>query len=344
MAGKPGLAEVRQSGFDALPDSPGLGAELGTSESDKPSQADNATGTIAGTVLDTNKDVIQGARVVLTSRAGSELEMQSGSNGEFAFSALPPGSYRLTVSGAGMGTFSSPWMAVHEGETRIVTDLVLAVAAASTSVTVTGDRVELAEEQVHIAVEQRILGVLPNFYSSYDWNAPPMMAKQKFKLALRSMVDPVAFAGAGALAGIEQANGTFKGYGGGIQGYAKRYGAAYANDFSSRMLSSAVFASLFRQDPRYFYKGTGNTRSRALYAITAAVMTRSDNGNWRPNYSHVLGSFTAGALSNLYYPSSSRGLSLTLVNGLVETAGNAGNNLIREFVLKGLTSRAGGKP
>jgi hypothetical protein len=129
-----------------------------------------------------------------------------------------------------------------------------------------------------------------------------------------------------------------------MEGYAKRYGAAYANDFSGRMLSSAIFASLFRQDPRYFYKGTGSVTSRTLYALSTAVIARGDNGKWRPNYADVLGTFAAGAVSNLYYPASSRGLSLTLLNGLVEIAGHAGTSVMREFVLKGITTHPGGKP
>ena len=59
--------------------------------------------------------------------------------------------------------------------------------------TVTGDKKELSEEQVHIAEQQRIGGVIPNFYSAYDWNAPPMLAKQKFQLRIRSIIDPVSF-------------------------------------------------------------------------------------------------------------------------------------------------------
>jgi hypothetical protein len=80
-----------------------------------------------------------------------------------------------------------------------------------------------------------------------------------------------------------------------------------------------------------------------MYALSGAVIARTDNGKWRPNYSEVLGTFAAGALSNLYYPASDRGLSLTLVNGLVEIAGHAGTNVVREFVLKGITSHPGGK-
>ena len=120
--------------------------------------------------------------------------------------------------------------------------------------------------------------------------------------------------------------------------------AAYADNVIGRMVGSAMLPSLFHQDPRYFYKGTGSFPSRTMYAISSAVITRDDSGRTRPNYSHVLGVFAAAALSNLYYPKASRGLTLTLVNGAVETAGNAGSNIAREFILKGITTHAGGKP
>ncbi len=303
------------------------------------------TATLSGTVLDSNNDVVQDAHVVLSTRgAASDRAVESGPNGEFSFNGLPAGTYKVTVTGRGMGTFISPPITVHPGEMRIVPQVVLAVAATTTSITVSGDRVELAEEQVKIAEEQRVLGVLPNFYSSYDWNAPPMMAKQKFKLAIRSVIDPVAFAEVAGLAGLEQYNNTFPGFGRGPEGYAKRYGAAYATDVSGRVLTSAVFASMFHEDPRYFYKGTGTGKQRTLYAISAAVMTRKDDGSWRPNYARVLGNLGSGALANLYYPSTSRGIGLTFTNALVDTAASAGTNLIREFVLKGITAHAGGKP
>ncbi len=336
-------ATVQLTGAAALPDAPR--ASLGADDATPTAPAVKGTATISGTVLDTNEDVVQNAHVVLTDRQGSDKhEMESGPNGQFEFPDLPPGSYRITVTGPGMGSYVSPWLSLRAGEMLITSHVVLPIAATATDVKVFGDKEEIAEQQVQIAEQQRVFGVFPNFYSSYDWNAPPMGAKQKFKLAFRSMIDPVAFAGAGGIAGFEQFYNIFPAYGGGIQGYAKRYGAAYTNDFSARMLSSAVFASLFRQDPRYFYKGTGTVRSRTLYAMSAAVITRTDSGRWRPNYSHVLGTFAAGALSNLYYPAANRGLSLTLVNGLVETAGNAGTNILREFLLKGITTHPGGKP
>ena len=342
-------AAGQQPGAALLPDAPAPAVASDEADQSQASQpASRGACTITGTVLDTNNNVIQGAHVVLTDRNGTARDMQSGPNGQFTFSVLPVDSYKITVTGKGMGAYVSPWLTMQPGETRIVSQVVLPVAAATTSITVNGnheviDQV-LANEQVQIAEEQRVWGVFPNFYSSYDWNAPPLGPKQKFQLAFRSMMDPMAFAGAGGIAGFEQYENIFPAYGGGIQGYFKRYGAAYANDFSARMLASGLFASLFHQDPRYFYKGTGSFQSRTMYAISCAFVTRTDSRRLRPNYAHVLGVFAAAALSNLYYPKQSRGLALTLTNGAVETAGNAGSDIVREFILKGITSHAGGKP
>src|SRR5581483_5239368 len=121
-------------------------------------------------------------------------------------------------------------------------------------------------------------------------------------------------------------------------GYSKRYSAAFANHASGTLLGRAVFPSIFHQDPRYFYKGTGSVRSRILYAISAAFIARGDNGNWEPNYSNLLGNFGGAAISNLYYPRTDRGASLVLFNGLAITGGDIVANLFREFVLKGITS------
>lgn len=307
------------------------------------STARKASGSIAGTVLDGNGAEIQGARVELTGQSGSLNQVsESGSDGQFMFRGVPAGRFKLMVTGPGWGTFVSSEIQLHDGEFRIVPGVVLPMATAVTQVTVVGDKTELSVEQVHIALQQRVLGVLPNFYSSYDWHAPPMLAKQKYQLAFRSLIDPVTVAGVAAVAGAEQINNTFSGFGPGAQGYAKRFGAAYANEASTRMLGSAVFPALFHEDPRYFYKGTGSVGSRTWYAMSGAVMTRDDNGAWRPNYARILGTFAAGGLSNLYYPAADRGAALTFENGAIALAAHAGTNLVREFVLKRFTTQARG--
>jgi len=308
------------------------------------------TGSLSGTVLDTNRDVLQGAHVTLAGRAGAAIQtVESGSNGQFAFTGLPPDVYKLTVTAEGMNTFTSTQIPLHAGEVRFVPAVTLSVAGGTTSLTVTArSKEELAEEQVQIAVQQRIGGVIPNFYSTYDWNAPPMQTKQKFQLSVRSLIDPVSFLTLAGTAGLQQYRNAFPEYGGGMEGYGKRYGAALANNVSGTLLGRAVYPSIFHQDPRYFYKGKGGIRSRALYAMSAAVIARGDDGRWKPNYSSVLGKFSAAAISNLYYPSSDRGPSLVVFNGLAGIGEGAVRNLLREFVLKRITSHvpkgANGQP
>jgi hypothetical protein len=295
------------------------------------------TADVSGTILDTSDAVVQGATVTI-SGATLKRSVQSGAEGQFDFASLPAGTYTVTAAGTGMSTYTSQPVELKSGQFLILPVIKLNVSGGTTSIVVSGDKEQLAEEQVRIAEQQRVGGVIPNFYSAYEWNAPPMLAKQKFKLSFRSLIDPVSLVTVAGIAGAEQYKGLFPGYGSGIEGYGKRFGAAYANRFAGDMLSRAVFPSIFHQDPRYFYKGKGSIRSRALYAMSRAIVTRSDDGRLRPNYSEVLGDFSAGAISNLYYPQSDRGFSLVMLNGATGVGANAISNLIREFLLKGLTS------
>jgi hypothetical protein len=159
----------------------------------------------------------------------------------------------------------------------------------------------------------------------------------------------VTFVVTGIFAGVEQEENTFSGYGQGAEGYAKRYGAGYADGFISTMLGSAILPSWWKQDPRYFYKGTGSTRSRILYAIANSVICKGDNGKWQANYSGIVGGLAAGGISNIYYPASDRdGAKLTFEDAAIGTAESALQNLIQEFIVKKLTPKipnyGSGKP
>jgi len=157
---------------------------------------------------------------------------------------------------------------------------------------------------------------------TYIPNAVPLTSKQKFKLAWKTVIDPFTLVAVAGAAGVEQAQDHFAEYGQGAQGYAKRFGAGYADTASGVFIGAALLPSLLKQDPRYFYKGTGSTRSRALYAIANSFVCKGDNGRWQTNYSNILGSLAAGGISNLYYPRQDR-------NGLGLTFENAGLGLAR---------------
>src|SRR5260370_41627669 len=137
----------------------------------------------------------------------------------------------------------------------------------------------------------------------------------------------VQFMSVGAISVGEQATNRFSGYGQGAQGYAKRYGASYADFVTDAFIGGAILPSLLKQDPRYFYKGNGSGRSRALYAIANAVICKGDNGHWQPNYSEILASLATSGISNLYYPASDRnGAALTFENALIGLGASAAIN------------------
>jgi len=300
------------------------------------------TASLHGVVTSTDGAVYEGARVVLESdgSAAWAATAQTDGNGAFSFANLPPGTFKLTVSAPGFLTQSMSGLLQAGGNFDAHT-IALPVAAANNEVRVSAEsRVEIAQEQLNLEEKQRVLGVFPNYYVSYEPHAEPLNTRQKYQLAWRTSIDPVTWLVTGAVAGGEQASNTFAGYGQGAQGYGKRFGANYADGFTDNMIGGAILPSLFKQDPRYFYKGTGSISSRAMYAIANSVICKGDNGRWQPNYSGLLGGLAAGGISDLYYPSSNRsGVELTFTNALIGTAEGALQNLAQEFIVRRLTPK-----
>src|SRR5262249_5381575 len=202
---------------------------------------------------------------------------------------------------------------------------------AATEVRVTPSVEQIAQDEIKAEEKQRALGFIPNFYVTYNPNAVPLSPKQKFELAWKSTTDPVTFGLTAAIAGVEQATNYASGYGQGAAGYGKRFGAAYADSVTGTFIGGAILPSLLKQDPRYFYKGSGSKSSRILYALANAVICKGDNGHWQFNYSSIGGSLAAGALSNLYYPGKDRNAATwTFENTLIGIGATAATNLLQE--------------
>lgn len=298
-----------------------------------------APGAIFGAVAGKDGEAYAGVHVALEYTGSNPPPAEgatSDDNGDFRFSAVPAGPFKLTFSSSGFVSQTVAGVLMPGGAYDAHT-VVLPVANASTDVHVTATRADISEAQLNIEEHQRVLGVIPNYYVTYDSNPAPLTTRQKYQLAWKSNIDPVTWIATGAFAGVEQAENTYA-YGQGAQGYAKRYGALYANGFIGNMLGGAVFPSLFHQDPRYFYKGTGSTGSRVWYAIYNSVMCKGDNGHLQVNYSAILGGLAAGGISNLYYPPANRdGAALTFESAGIGIASGAFQNLMQEFVIKKLT-------
>jgi hypothetical protein len=177
-----------------------------------------------------------------------------------------------------------------------------------------------AEEQLKAEEHQRVFGVMATFNTTRNKDALPLTTKEKFQLFFKSETDPWPFGLAAFVAGLGMAEDSYPEWGQGVQGYAKRFGAGYSDAFIGNFFGNAVLTSLFREDPRYYQKGSGRFINRALWAAGSTGWCRRDNGTWGPNYANLLGNFIGAAISDTYYPPSQRTVGETLENGLTVSA------------------------
>ncbi|HEX3435455.1 MAG TPA: carboxypeptidase-like regulatory domain-containing protein [Pseudacidobacterium sp.] len=303
------------------------------------------TGTIIGTVLDVNSGMVPGATIVLEGSSESDHQsIAANDNGFFQLNHVNPGTpYHVTISADGFANWTSPEIILKPGQYFELTDIRLKVATAVTTITAAISTEEIAREQVKIAEQQRVLGFIPNFYVVYDKNPVPLPAKLKFRLAIKTSTDPVTFLGAAFISATDQAGGT-PDYQQGLKGYGQRFGANYANGLTDIMIGGAILPSLLHQDPRYFYQGTGTTKSRTLHALSSPFICKGDNGHWQPNYSGLGGYLASGAIANTYYPTSNRGPGLVFSTFGVNIAADMANGVLQEFVLRRLTPGAKNRP
>jgi hypothetical protein len=290
---------------------------------------------LTGVIEDAQGALIPGAMVTLEAQ-GATRKIASGSDGRFCFDDVPAGAFKVTAKEEGMedGVQTGTLVA----EQRMELDPMMLKVGATESVTAVTSE-QMATMQVQTEETQRIGGIIPNYFVSYDPNPQPLTTKLKFELGWRSVIAPGNIGFVAAVAGIEQAQNTFPGYGQGASGYGKRFGAGMADTAVGTMLSGSILPVIFKQDPRYFYKGSGTIVERTWYALKTVVIAKGDNGKWQPAYANVLGSFGAGAVSNLYYPRGNRGVTLTLENSLSSLAFDGFSNVMEEFVLKHMTPK-----
>jgi hypothetical protein len=289
-------------------------------------------GSVSGSVIDVDGAAAAGAQITLTGEAFTQKRQTTvDAGGKFNFAGVPAGKFSLAITADGFAPGAASGV-LAAGQDVEVPQMTLRVATANTDVEVNLSQKDLAEAEIRTEEQQRLFGFAPNFYVSYTFDAKPLTPKQKWELAYKSTVDPLTFVIVGGFAGIQQANNTIPEFGQGAVGYAKRYGTTYANTAIGNALGGAVFPIIFRQDPRYFYKGVGTKKSRALYALSTAVIARGDNGKWQPSYAGILAELAAGGISNAYYPAAERqGAALTFEDAGIGIAFTGISNYSRSF-------------
>jgi hypothetical protein len=297
-------------------------------------------GSIRGTVIDSSGAPILGAVVTVEGPDGNRTITVTDEQGAFKILSLTPGNYSIRISAAGLSDFTDSAVSVADTPESAPLAVMLQVATQVTTVTVGLSREEVAVDQLNQELKQRVLGVIPNYYVSFEKDPAPLSSKQKFHLGLRTLVDPATFAAVGITAGIQQSMNSYRQFGQGSQGFGERFGAAYGSVATNIMITSVLAESAFHQDPRYFYDGQGTKAQRAWYAIESAFRTKGDNGKWQPPYAGVMGAIGAAEISDLYYPGSRTQYTLLGRSLMFHFAGLVGLNLAEEFFLKKVTHHA----
>jgi hypothetical protein len=190
---------------------------------------------------------------------------------------------------------------------------------------------EQAADQLKAQEHQRVMGVMATFNTTSNRDALPLSPEQKLQLFFKSETDPWPFGLALVVAGIGQSENTYPEWGQGVQGYAKRFGGAYADAFIGNFFGNAVLTSLLHEDPRYFQKGTGGFAKRFLWAAASTIWCRRDNGTWGPNYANVGGNLIGAAISRIYYPASQRTVGNTIEDGFTVSAEGIVGSEVIEF-------------
>jgi len=194
------------------------------------------------------------------------------------------------------------------------------------------DQDESVQKQSNGTSNDRLFFVLPNFLTLETAQASPLSPHEKFKVVIQGSFDYVEYPWYALLAGLSQAENSEPGYGQGSAGYAKRYGAAFADGTIESFMTGAILPSLLRQDPRYFQLGQGSFVHRAGYSISRLFVTRSDSGQAQFNFSETLGSALAAGISTYsYHPTADRNLANTANVWATQVSYDALTNVAKEF-------------
>jgi hypothetical protein len=180
-------------------------------------------------------------------------------------------------------------------------------------------------------IDKRVFGVLPNYRTANESAVyTPISVQHKFVIGLKDSFDyPLMLVGA-VYAGIGQVTNQHPAFGQGVAGYARRLGTGYADQAIGNLMTESIWPSMLREDPRYFRRGQGPVGSRLWYAVTRVMVTKTDAGGTRFNFSEWLGNGAATAISNAYYPDGHT-VSANVSHLLVQVGTDAISQVLKEF-------------
>jgi hypothetical protein len=179
----------------------------------------------------------------------------------------------------------------------------------------------------------RIFMVLPNYGTVEHPMATltPLSVKEKFKIGAEDAFDTYSVPLAAIVAAINQASYADAAWGQGWGAYGKRFAAGYGDTVLGSFMTSGVFPSMLREDPRYFRLGTGGFRKRSFYAIKKIFVIRTDSGNTTFNFSEFGGNAAAAGISLTYHTRQDRNASNFFSDYATQIGIDVFANQLKEF-------------
>jgi hypothetical protein len=158
----------------------------------------------------------------------------------------------------------------------------------------------------------------------------PLTRNEKARYYLRSTYGPAAFGYTALTTGIKQAQGSVPEWGGGMEGYGRRYASSFGQKAINRSIRIGL-QGLLHEEPRYIASGRSSLWSRALYAASEAFWVRKDSGGIRIAYTRFIGNFSAAYISRQWQPDRYHTTGDYLTSGLTSIGLDVAKNIWSEF-------------
>ena len=152
----------------------------------------------------------------------------------------------------------------------------------------------------------------------------------RLKLYEHSFMTPESLIGPMFGAGISQAEGTPHEWGGGMEGYGRRFASSYGRSVIGRTIALGV-SSVDGEDTRYRRSTETGVWRRTRHAVVSTFVATNSNGGSMPAYSRIAGAYGAGFIANAWEPPSQYGTGHALERGSTSLLSSVGFHILQEF-------------
>jgi hypothetical protein len=159
----------------------------------------------------------------------------------------------------------------------------------------------------------------------------PMSGRDKWNYYLKTTYGPASIISSSFTAGLKQTRPSVPEWGGGMEGYAKRFGSSFGQKAIDRSIRIGL-NGLLREDPRYIPSYMSGALDRTYYAVRQTFVAHKDSGGTRIAFSRFAGDFGSAYISRQWHPDSYRTAHDYIVSGFISLGTDVAQNGLYEFM------------